>query len=293
MISKELSTRFVTAGVMIGVIVLLELLSQYTCTGRAIFVGTAFLLIVGAAYEFARFSNRLNFEIPRFVAYLLLSVFPALAVLLDFTGYGFCAGAVSALDHGFSLIGGAIAISLLFGVLFTVVSGHDGLEGSETVSREFFVANVLIGLGGGVLVALACNESHRALFWIISVAAASDIAAYFVGTRVGGPKLSPIISPGKTISGALGGLGAGTVVGVLLSWMTGVIGLTWLGAIGLSLMVTAGSQVADLGKSYLKRLHQVKDSGSVFPGHGGVLDRVDASLGAAVMYYALLRLVFV
>ena len=119
----------------------------------------------------------------------------------------------------------------------------------------------------------------NALFVVLLVCA-SDIGAYVVGRAVGGRKLAPTISPGKTVSGALGGLAAAMIVGVLVSVFAGQSALVWRAA-GLAALLAAVSQAGDLAESWLKRLTGVKDSSHLIPGHGGLLDRLDALMAAA------------
>jgi phosphatidate cytidylyltransferase len=113
-----------------------------------------------------------------------------------------------------------------------------------------------------------------ALIW------ASDIGAYMIGRLIGGPKLAPSISPGKTWSGAIGGLVcailAGLAVAALLSSDFSVYRV-----LGITAVLGLVSQAGDLLESVLKRHFGVKDSGSIIPGHGGLLDRLDALLAVA------------
>jgi len=117
------------------------------------------------------------------------------------------------------------------------------------------------------------------LIWMFAVVWATDIAAYFTGRAIGGPKLCPAISPKKTWSGFLGGLMAATLAGLLVVWAGGRFGVThsfqpW-GTIVLSMIASIASQIGDLGESALKRHCDVKDSSHLIPGHGGVMDRLD------------------
>lgn len=114
---------------------------------------------------------------------------------------------------------------------------------------------------------------------------ATDTAAFFAGTAIGGPKLAPRLSPGKTVSGAV----AGTILAAATGgWLGGVLSLgVWPGA-GLAAVLSVAGQIGDLAESALKRHTGVKDSGTLLPGHGGVLDRFDSTLFVApVLYYAL------
>ncbi len=120
---------------------------------------------------------------------------------------------------------------------------------------------------------------------LMAIVMSADCAAFFVGHAFGRHKLAPRLSPGKTVEGALGGL-AGGLAGALLAR---TFGLPWLDATAAALIgvvVAALGTLGDLSESLLKRWAGVKDSGTLFPGHGGVLDRLDSLLfGAPVLYY--------
>ncbi|RWK56921.1 phosphatidate cytidylyltransferase [Mesorhizobium sp.] len=124
-----------------------------------------------------------------------------------------------------------------------------------------------------------------AILFLFAVVWATDIAAYFVGRAVGGPKLAPSISPGKTQSGALGGAVGGVVAGLLLAAAAGAGNLAVLGVVALVLSIV--SQAGDLFESWVKRRHNRKDSGTLIPGHGGVMDRVDGLVAAAFALYVI------
>ncbi len=125
-------------------------------------------------------------------------------------------------------------------------------------------------LGGG-------RGAEWVLFMLILVWFA-DIGAYFVGRRFGRRRLAPQVSPGKTWEGALGGLAASVPVAAAGSFWFRVP----LGAfLGVCLAAVAFSIVGDLTESLLKRFAGIKDSGTLFPGHGGIMDRIDSLTGAA------------
>lgn len=125
------------------------------------------------------------------------------------------------------------------------------------------------------------------LAWLASVAKSGDIAAYFVGRTWGRRKAFPRLSPGKTVEGCCASLAASAVVGVLLGK-----GLGWLPALGLPALLGAGiitnlfAQSGDLSESLLKRRVGAKDSATVIPGFGGVLDLVDSLLLAGPAFLA-------
>jgi phosphatidate cytidylyltransferase len=125
--------------------------------------------------------------------------------------------------------------------------------------------------------------------WLLAVVWATDILAYVVGRKVGGPRLAPSISPGKTWSGLCGGVVAATLAGALTAWALGserLLQAAWLGG-----ALAVVSQIGDLIESVLKRRAGVKDSGTLIPGHGGVLDRLDGLILAAPVL-AVLKLIF-
>lgn len=111
------------------------------------------------------------------------------------------------------------------------------------------------------------------LLWMFFVIWTTDIAAYFVGKSFGGKKLAPEISPNKTWSGLIGGVLASMVIGFLSSFMfvTGNI----IFFVVISGLLAVIEQISDLVESKIKRIFKVKDSGSIIPGHGGILDRMD------------------
>ena len=147
-----------------------------------------------------------------------------------------------------------------------------------------------MGVGYAVLPAIALAllrgdtlSGLLAVVFLFAVVWATDILAYFVGRAIGGPKLAPSISPGKTWSGAVGGAVAGVVAGILAAQIAGEPSLVLLG--WLALLLSVGSQAGDLFESAFKRRHGAKDSSNLIPGHGGVMDRVDGLVAAALALY--------
>lgn len=126
------------------------------------------------------------------------------------------------------------------------------------------------------------------IFLVLLVIMAGDSAAYFTGISMGRRKLYPAISPNKSIEGALGGL-AGSMAGAFIARAWFFNELPASGALFFGLVVGVVGQVGDLFESMLKRSFGVKDSGTLIPGHGGVLDRLDSLLFAFPLayYYAL------
>ncbi len=127
-------------------------------------------------------------------------------------------------------------------------------------------------------------------FFPLSVTWAADSAAYFVGKRVGKRRLAPRVSPGKTLAGCVAAVGAAIGIGTLHGWVLSVVsGLSlslWIGGV-IGLVIGVVAQVGDLAESVIKREAGVKDSGSLFPGHGGALDRFDALFFTLPVTYGL------
>jgi phosphatidate cytidylyltransferase len=144
-----------------------------------------------------------------------------------------------------------------------------------------------LGLGAVALVWLrqAPVSGGANVIGLLLVVWASDIGAYLTGRAIGGPRLAPSISPGKTWSGAAGGLLAAAAVGLAAAAFLGEETATWplmpFRPAAFALFIGVVSQAGDLFESQLKRHFGVKDSGSMIPGHGGLLDRLDAMLTAA------------
>jgi phosphatidate cytidylyltransferase len=123
------------------------------------------------------------------------------------------------------------------------------------------------------------------LLVLIPAVIGTDIGAYFTGRALGGPKLAPAVSPNKTWSGAIGGAVCAVGAGLATLWLAGLSGARapMAEAVALLFALSVCAQIGDLIESWLKRRAGVKDSGRLIPGHGGVLDRFDGFLGAAVL----------
>lgn len=116
------------------------------------------------------------------------------------------------------------------------------------------------------------------MLWLICVVVATDVAGYFVGKMVGGPKFWPRFSPKKTWSGTAGGWIAAAVVGAGFAAYGGL----GVGLVLVSVMAAFASQIGDIAESALKRRVGIKDASNLIPGHGGFMDRFDGMMGAAV-----------
>jgi phosphatidate cytidylyltransferase len=123
------------------------------------------------------------------------------------------------------------------------------------------------------------------IFFFLVIVFANDIGALYSGMTFGRRKLCPAVSPGKTVEGSLGGMAACLVCGALYKAVF-FPQLGWVESLGFFICVGVAGPIGDLFESLLKRSGHIKDSGGLLPGHGGLLDRIDALLFAApVAYY--------
>ncbi len=146
---------------------------------------------------------------------------------------------------------------------------------------------IYAGLSGISLAAIRSEEltGFVATVFIFAIVWATDILAYFVGRAVGGPKLAPSISPGKTWSGAAGGTFFGVIAGSTVAAI--YHGRISIVIIVLALVLSIFSQIGDLFESFIKRRFKVKDSSNLIPGHGGVMDRVDGLVFACFTVFLI------
>jgi phosphatidate cytidylyltransferase len=151
------------------------------------------------------------------------------------------------------------------------------------------LAVVYIALPLAALVQIRLIAGPQAVFLVMLTIMVSDTAQYYTGRSLGRRPLAPRISPKKTIEGAIGGFVFGTLLFVL-------VGAWWATQMSVALRIALGIAIVALGiagdlfESFLKRRAGVKDSSALIPGHGGVLDRIDALLFAAPVYYVVLKL---
>ncbi|MGD9300720.1 MAG: phosphatidate cytidylyltransferase [Desulfobacterales bacterium] len=184
-----------------------------------------------------------------------------------------------------------IALNLLLAGLISVFIYKTNPAVIEIIPKQV-LGIIYIPLSLSLLIAIRLEPDGMAwIFYLLAIIFAGDISAYYVGSYFGRHKLSPAISPGKTVEGALGGLSANLVAGALgkylffpsLGWGAGLI---FFGIAGLA------GQAGDLFESEMKRSSKIKDSGGLLPGHGGFLDRIDALLFASPVAYLFIVFIF-
>jgi phosphatidate cytidylyltransferase len=180
-----------------------------------------------------------------------------------------------------------IVLALITAAANVLVSDRVG-EPTLSDTAAAVLAPVYIGLPLGALVGIAAVAGREAVLILIATVAVSDTAQYYAGRTFGRHPLAPRRSPNKTVEGALGGFIVAPAALIVAggSWLPGIPPLR-LALLGV-LLVAAG-MIGDLFESMLKRAAGMKDSGALIPGHGGVLDRIDALLVAAPIFYFFIR----
>ncbi|MCA1797306.1 MAG: phosphatidate cytidylyltransferase [Geobacteraceae bacterium] len=136
----------------------------------------------------------------------------------------------------------------------------------------------------------ALPNGHELVFMVLLMTMLCDTSAYFAGTRWGKHRLYPAVSPKKSIEGAVGGI-CGAVFAALVSKWIYVPEFSFFTALGFGIVIGVFAQVGDLFESLLKRSAQIKDSGQLLPGHGGMLDRLDSLLFTFPLAYLYVKLV--
>lgn len=182
-----------------------------------------------------------------------------------------------------------LSVALFFVVQSTIMVFADSYK-AQDLGNQFVV--VLYPALGFAALSQAYRTGWEVLIYLVLVAMATDTAAYFFGIRFGKHKLIPSVSPKKSVEGAMAGLlfgGGFSAVFAILSGMEPHLGI--LGWILLSFLMSAISQIGDLVASKLKRSFEVKDFSNLFPGHGGVLDRFDSIIFAAMVLSIVLRII--
>ncbi len=191
---------------------------------------------------------------------------------------------------------GLLALMAIFWLFMPfVLSIHARRPVAFLVNREFlFVASILT-LAALMVTLVTLQQSVILLLYLILLVIIADSGAYFIGRKLGKHKLAPTISPGKSVEGAIGGI----VLGVLFAF----VAVLWLSSgsnpilmtpnktllivnfVSLSALMVIVSISGDLFESVVKRHAGVKDSGNILPGHGGILDRIDALTAAAPLFF--------
>lgn len=187
-----------------------------------------------------------------------------------------------ALPLGLLAAGALLLAWLLPGMLVLPLLLAAALTGAAQIGRDrglFLAYGAAILLACHAFVVLRDMAGLAGVLWLVAVVVATDVAGYFAGRSLGGPKFWPRISPKKTWSGTVAGWLAAAAVGVVFV----ILGVADWAVVPVSVLVSFAGQMGDIAESAIKRYAGVKDSSRLIPGHGGVLDRFDAMLGAGLV----------
>ena len=196
---------------------------------------------------------------------------------------GILLAAAAAIVLSVQVFGGFQSYEFLGLFLLVPIIGAIFLK-SERIT--FFIFTLGLQIAGNGLVHFRINFELTLLIWLVSIVVLTDIVGYFVGRSFGGPKFWPALSPNKTWSGTIGGWIGAALVGLVFVIF---FNAGWT-IVLLSILVSFAGQMGDIAESALKRRQGVKDSSALIPGHGGLLDRFDALLGASLFMLLLMSL---
>ncbi len=253
--------------IITGIVLILLLVPTIFYGGWLFNLVVALLCVIGA-FELLRMAKMSRKSVPAMITYIgLLSVIFFDQIALNIPNH---------LSQGIVPL-----LSIMLLLMSTVlVKDYDFTKAGISTLLMFY-----IGLGG--YAAVRVREANLALLlFILLVVFSTDIGAYFIGSKIGKRKLAPKLSPNKTIEGALGGTASALIVAAIyLKFFNFAYSYPIMLIIAVILSITG--QFGDLVASRLKRYYQVKDAGTIFPGHGGVLDRFDSVLFTLAMAFIL------
>jgi phosphatidate cytidylyltransferase len=242
-----------------------------------VFFAVAEALLLLGCHEFDGLTRTSGLRIPAVLSSVAAALTCASFARLDVGGF-----------QGVSL--DVVMLSALVAIgAAALPSWNGGRDAIANVSAAV-LPMLYLGLPIGAMIAIRESRGGPALFLLMLTIIASDTAQYYSGRAFGRLKLAARISPKKTIEGAIGGF-------VFGSFVLTAVGNWWLPDVPLPLRVLLGLTIVALGiagdlfESMLKRSAGVKDSSTLIPGHGGILDRIDALLFAAPVYYIVLKYV--
>ena len=228
------------------------------------------LLALGGVHEFLRFRNKIFLRGEE-------SVIAAWGGLVAF----------SFISKSLVVPGALLTTGLL---IYLMYDANRRDPGPTALARFAHVAAswLYIAFGLGFAVTLR-RFGYEPIIFLVVIVMAGDTAAFFVGSAIGRVRLAPRISPKKSVEGAVASIiGACVCGGLLAGYLKLPFGPT--AGVLISAVLNIAAQAGDLAESFLKRAAGVKDSGKIFPGHGGVLDRVDAFLPTLPLFAAILML---
>jgi phosphatidate cytidylyltransferase len=265
-------SRIASAIVLIGILgVTLFVLPPWATLCLAVIAAAA------AGSELGGLARAAGAPVPAALAAVSAAVAAAALAVPDFWPGSMSPDALATVVLAATLAAGLI-------VLGAVPPGPHALIGIGAL----LLAPFYVGLPLGTLASIRAMCGPKELVWLVAVIAGSDSAQYYTGRALGETRLAPVVSPGKTVEGAIGGLVAAPIIGALAApWALPDTPMYQAGIIAL--VLAAFGIAGDLFESLLKRSAGMKDSSTLIPGHGGVLDRLDAYLFAGPVFYLLVR----
>ncbi len=232
-----------------------------------LFSGFCVLLSILAAHEFMKMSRHgLTFRWFDAIPIVLTGAFSIMSVLsYDILMVYFI--------YVFRFLVGLILIET---ILFVSIREFTRQDFGNHILTVFYTSL------GFIAFAYLRKSNINLIIYLLLVAMVTDMFAYFIGIKFGRHRLAEHISPKKSIEGAVGGLVIGSVVATIFAFYTELFSIGFVAILGLSVFLSAVSQSGDLIASKFKREVGIKDYSNLFPGHGGVLDRFDSSMFAAI-----------
>lgn len=231
------------------------------------------LISVLAMFEFLSLGKSKGYEMPFALCIVLMLVIMAAFVLPNL-----------------SVEFGMFAVLLIIPASY--VLGRRTLEDSLPSSAIAVLATTYVGMLGGSLIRLRNDfpEGSKLVYFLLLVVWLGDSGAYYVGKQFGKHKLSPRISPKKTVEGLIGGVTASVITAIVIHF-TFFPAFPLLHAVLAGIILSVAGVIGDLAESMWKRSADVKDSGTLLPGHGGFLDRFDSILFTAPILYCYWTLI--
>jgi phosphatidate cytidylyltransferase len=276
---------------ILSAVVLLPVIALIVWWGEPLVSATVIVLAVVALHELFTLFRAGGYTPRRSAGFLSVVLFVLSARVrasvqpLDWTGFALITAIIASLsvelprrNHEHSLLHWALTLSGAAYIGWTLA--HFVLLRSITQPA----------LSAAPLGLLRLEAGAAWIVFVLAVTFLSDTGAYFTGRALGRHKMAPYISPKKSWEGAVGGVVAAIGGGILCTWLLGLpisfVIAGFLGAVG-----SATGQIGDLAESLIKRQVNIKDSGKIIPGHGGILDRVDSLLFTAPVLYYLISIV--